>query len=133
MSCLLTQSQKLVIVHTNDIHSHFQQMPKIAAAIEDIRHGRSRDEMLIVDCGDHLDRMRKETEGSEGVANIEVMNKTGYEVAVMGNNEGLTFSKDVLKKLYTEHAQFTMLGSNMRELHNGEIPTWLAPYQIVQK
>lgn len=123
----------LVILHTNDIHSHFEPMPRLATVIRRFQRKYGRDRLLVVDCGDHLDRMRIETEGSVGVANIDVMNATGYEFAVPGNNEGLTFSKSMLQDLYEQHAHFTVLGSNLYDADTNEIPQWLQPYAIVQK
>ncbi len=124
--------QKLVILHTNDIHSHFEQMPKVAAAIAEMKRRHSAGEVLTIDCGDHIDRMRLETEGSEGLANISIMNATGYDAAVLGNNEGLTLPPGVLARLYGTHAEFTVIGSNMFEAATGKIPSWMAPCHIAQ-
>ncbi len=123
----------LHIVHTNDIHSFFEQMPKVYTVIDHIRSGLDPSEVLVVDCGDHMDRMRVETEGTGGLANIEVMNQTGYELHVLGNNEGLTFPPEMIAKAYQEHAQFTVLGSNMYETRTGAIPGWMQPYTIIDK
>jgi len=125
--------QRLVILHTNDIHSHFDSMPKIARLIQHHRNMLTQDELLVIDCGDHLDRAYIETEGSDGAANIAVMNESGYDVAVPGNNEGLTFSIDSLERLYGEQARFPVIGSNMRLKDSGVIPTWLKPYMILHK
>lgn len=124
--------RRLVILHTNDIHSHFEQMPKIAEVIRQRKQTWSPDPVLVVDCGDHLDRARPETEGSDGAANIEVMNATGYEVAVLGNNEGLTLTQDVLGDQYSR-AQFTVLGSNMYNRRTARIPPWMQAYRIMRK
>lgn len=126
-------TQKLFILHTNDIHSHFEQMPKIASVIEAFKANHSTHETLIIDCGDHMDRMRIETEGSDGLANIEVMNATGYEAVVLGNNEGLTNSQLVLADNYGKHAKFTVIGSNMFNASTGLRVHWMEPYQIVHK
>lgn len=125
--------QKLFILHTNDIHSFFEQMPRIASVIHSYRRSRRADELLVLDCGDHMDRARPETEGSGGQANIAIMNATGYDAAVMGNNEGLTFTKDTLAELYGRLAGFPLIGSNMFELESGVMPEWVQPYRIVRK
>lgn len=126
-------TEKLTILHTNDIHSFFEQMPKVATTIKQLRSECADEEVLTIDCGDHMDRVRPETEGSNGIANIEVMNETGYELAVLGNNEGLTFLPKELAKLYREHAKFTVIGSNMLDVAEGEIPNWMVPYDVIQK
>jgi len=125
--------QKLVILHTNDLHSHFEPMPRIAAYIDQHRQLLGNDELLVIDCGDHMDRAFLETEGSDGQANIAVMNATGYDIAVPGNNEGLTFTVETLQKLYGELADFPVVGSNMFLKDSGELPPWLQPYQIVKR
>lgn len=125
--------QKLVILHTNDLHSHFEPMPRIAAFIDQHRRMLSSDELIVIDCGDHMDRAFLETEGSDGQANIAVMNATGYDVAVPGNNEGLTFSVETLQKLYGELADFPVVGSNMYLKDGGVLPPWIQPYQIVKR
>ena len=124
--------QRLVILHTNDIHSHFEPMPRIASLIERYRREVPADELLVIDCGDHMDRAYVETEGSDGQVNIAVMNATGYDLAVPGNNEGLTFSRETLQQLY-EQADFPVIGSNMYLKDSGEIPAWLKPYMIIQR
>lgn len=80
-----------------------------------------------------MDRVRPETEGSNGIANIKIMNATGYEFVVLGNNEGLTFSHDDLAKQYSEHAEFKIIGSNIVDAVNGDIPNWMTPYALIQK
>ncbi|MCC2683151.1 MAG: metallophosphoesterase [Paenibacillaceae bacterium] len=122
----------LTILHTNDIHSHFEQMAGIARTIRENKAGLSDDEVLVVDCGDHLDRAHAVTEGSGGAANVAVMNATGYEAAVLGNNEGLTFTPELLRELYAG-ARFPILGSNIAETATGTIPSWQTPYLLLDK
>lgn len=125
--------RKLVILHTNDLHSQFENMPKIAALIAQEKSRCLPDQVLTVDCGDHMDRMRPETEGTDGLANIAVMNETGYEAFVPGNNEGLTFPPHVLEPVFAEHARFDVIASNVTELASGKVPSWMLPSRIVDK
>lgn len=124
---------QLRIIHTNDIHSHFELLPKISSAIQSLKQPFEADQLLVLDIGDHMDRMSVETEGSGGRANIEVMNYTGYDFVTIGNNEGLTFDSDQLRDLYGEHADFSVTCANMFELDKEALPEWMAPYQIVHK
>lgn len=126
-------TEKLIILYTNDLHSFFEQMPKISTAMKQLRQQHEPEEVLMIDCGDHMDRMRMETEGSDGIANIEIMNQTGYEAAVFGNNEGLTFTPSILSEIYSQHAEFTLIGSNFYDAARGEIPSWMVPYHIIKK
>ena len=63
----------------------------MASYIAEARGQYGEDRVLAVDIGDHLDRMRQETEGTCGSVNIALLNAAGYEAGVPGNNEGLTF------------------------------------------
>lgn len=125
---------KLVILHTNDIHSHFERMPQIASLIRARRaaHAADSSPVVTVDCGDHMDRMFVETEGTAGAANVAVMNATGYDAAVLGNNEGLTFPAATLAAAYKDAARFTVIGSNVAWKDSGESPDWLVPYYIAR-
>lgn len=126
------QTLHVKLIHTNDIHSHLENAAKAASVIRAIRSRHSQDALLLVDVGDHMDRMRLETEGTAGRCNIAVMNATGYEMCVPGNNEGLTFTKDELRSLASQ-ARFPIVASNMRELENGKLAEWMEPYLIVEK
>jgi 5'-nucleotidase len=125
--------KKLVILHTNDIHSHFEQMPKIATAFRELKKNRGNAQVFTIDGGDHMDRMAIETEGSLGHANIAVMNATGYDLAVPGNNEGLTFSRDEITELYGKQAKFRVLCCNLAEGASGETPSWMLPCRIEER
>lgn len=87
----------LTILYTNDIHSHFDAMERIAAMIDELR-AQAPGPTLLLDIGDHMDRSAVETEGTMGRANVDVLNLTGYDAVTIGNNEGLTFTPASLNK-----------------------------------
>ncbi|TDG00649.1 bifunctional metallophosphatase/5'-nucleotidase [Paenibacillus piri] len=124
---------RLRILHTNDLHSHFEQMPPIASAFRELRAAAGAEHTLTLDIGDHLDRMRPETEGSCGSANRAVMIETGYEAVTIGNNEGLTFTPHELEALYGSDVSFKVLCSNLLDAETGRVPSWGVPYHIVEK
>jgi len=107
-------------------------MPRIASAIRQLREAYTPAAAIAVDIGDHLDRMSSETEGSVGRANIDVMNETGYELAVLGNNEGLTFEFAELDRLYRNHARFGGVVSNMVRIGGGP-PDWIRPCAVMER
>ncbi|WP_128894657.1 bifunctional metallophosphatase/5'-nucleotidase [Longirhabdus pacifica] len=125
-------TETLVILHTNDIHSHFEHMPKISQCIEEKRRANKDAHIVTLDIGDHLDRMAPETEGSEGKANIAVMNTVAYDAVVIGNNEGLTFEPSHIKTLYAE-ANFPVIGSNIHELDHQGIPDWMHSHVVLER
>ncbi|WP_177167991.1 bifunctional metallophosphatase/5'-nucleotidase [Marininema mesophilum] len=113
------------ILHTNDIHSHFDQMPRIHTVLETLRkYLQGSDEpFFTIDVGDYMDRVRIETEGTNGLANRAIMSATGYQMVTLGNNELLTFSKEELTSLYQD-APFTVLATNVKDL-GGKTPSWI--------
>ncbi|MFD0620327.1 bifunctional metallophosphatase/5'-nucleotidase [Paenibacillus sp. GCM10027629] len=127
------ERRSFVLFHSNDIHSHLEQAAKIATVIDLEREKRASDEMLILDIGDHMDRMRVETEGSIGAVNVHILNHIGYEAIVLGNNEGLTYTPEQMEQVYTDQATFRIIGSNIREMASGEVPAWMVPYEILHK
>lgn len=108
-------------------------MPRIAAWIRRFKEESGEAHTLTLDIGDHLDRMRPETEGTEGLANIAVLNATGYDAVTLGNNEGLTYTSDVLNRLYGEIARFPVVLGNMIDARTGGLPAWMKPWLIVEK
>ena len=124
-------AKRIHIVHMNDLHSRFENMPKIATYIKELREtaAEKNEPVIVVDLGDHMDRMRVETEGTYGKVNVEILNETGVLFATLGNNEGLTFTKGLLTEAYHER-QFKLLVCNLTDLKTGEIPPWAIPYTI---
>ncbi|HEU5139594.1 MAG TPA: metallophosphatase, partial [Bacillales bacterium] len=118
------------IYHTNDIHSHFNHWPQIAAYLKDGKHHcRLRGESFLqFDIGDHLDRFHPMTEGTSGRGNVQLLNEAGYDGVTIGNNEGITLSKFDLEHLY-EDANFPVLVANLFD-ENGERPQWMQPYEL---
>lgn len=123
----------LHILHTNDLHSHFEWMGRIAAGLKTMRLTlQEREETVVtVDLGDHMDRAHLKTEASWGQANIDVLNETGYDLATIGNNEGLTFPRIEFDQLY-RNAAFPVICANLLDAKTKQIPPFLSPYIIQQ-
>lgn len=130
---MIPERIRLRVLHTNDIHSHFEQLPRIASIIGRLREEAGAERTLVLDIGDHIDRMRPETEGTGGLANIALLNAIGYDAVTLGNNEGLTCTSDVLNDLYSKHVQSKVVLANLREAATGCIPSWASPYTIFCK
>lgn len=108
-------------------------MPRIKRMIDRMRGELQAkgEAMALVDVGDHMDRFRGETEGSDGGINRAVLAATGYEMITVGNNELLTFSKEELHALY-HMAPFDVLAANVTEIDGG-CTQWLKPWRVVEK
>ncbi|TXC91185.1 bifunctional metallophosphatase/5'-nucleotidase [Metabacillus litoralis] len=118
------------LYHTNDLHSHFENWPKIVRFLQDRKklHELDNEEMLLVDIGDHADRFHPITEATKGKANVSLLNQLHYNAVTIGNNEGITFAHEDLNELYRE-AEFSVIISNFYTEH-GERPEWVIPYEI---
>jgi 2',3'-cyclic-nucleotide 2'-phosphodiesterase (5'-nucleotidase family) len=119
------------LYHTNDLHSHFENWPNIVQFIKEKKefHEQNKEQMVLLDIGDHTDRFHPITEATKGKANVTLLNMLQYDAVTIGNNEGITFSHDDLNTLY-EEAKFPIILSNLyTEL--GERPPWLVPYHIM--
>lgn len=126
-------ADRLLVIHTNDLHSRLEAMPYLAGAVRHLRMHVPDDRVLLVDCGDHMDRMRLETEGTMGRVNVAMLNGLGAEAVVPGNNEGLTFVPDALADLYGRLAEFRVLCCNLVCRKTGAPPPWMTPAAVVRK
>ncbi|WP_042461727.1 bifunctional metallophosphatase/5'-nucleotidase [Neobacillus dielmonensis] len=120
------------IYHTNDLHSHLENWPRIQQFLKQskIRHQQNGDEVLIFDIGDFIDRWHPYTEATMGKASIHLLNDSQYDAVTIGNNEGVNLPHDDLHHLYDE-AEFEVLTANFY-LENGEYPSWIKPYTVIQ-
>lgn len=125
-------AQRLTLLHTNDIHSHFEMVSPLAEEIAVQREIAGKESVLLLDIGDHMDRAAVETEGTMGQANIEMINLTGYDAITIGNNEGLTFSSDTLSTLFAG-LQCPVVCCNFVETSTGEPPYWMKRHAIIEK
>lgn len=116
--------------HTNDLHSHFEQWPKIASYLNKRKryHQKRKEDVFFFDIGDHMDRVNQMTEATMGKGNIQIMNGLGYQNVTIGNNEGITLTKESLCALY-EEANFNVVLANLLN-ENGNRPKWASPYEI---
>lgn len=112
------------ILHTNDLHSHFEYWPQIRRYLLEKRAAleEENEAVYVFDIGDFVDRSHSFTEATNGQGNIRLLNDAQYDAVTIGNNEGITLSKEDLSRLY-EDANFDVLVGNVRE-PNGQLPGW---------
>lgn len=117
----------IYIYYTNDLHSHFDYWPQVAAYIKNERAKKTVEQQttLLVDVGDHVDRVNHMAEAFKGQGNVALMNELGYDFATLGNNEGITLSRTDLYQLYNQ-ANFSVVCSNLRSQLEKQ-PNWLYP------
>ena len=105
-----------MILHTNDLHSHFENWPKIRRFLQQQRATAEAagTAVLTVDDGDAMDRAHPLSEATDGQANIELLNQIHYDAATIGNNEGIGNSHQVLEDLY-DQTNFPVVLANLFE------------------
>ncbi|KAB8131786.1 bifunctional metallophosphatase/5'-nucleotidase [Gracilibacillus oryzae] len=117
--------EQLHFYYSNDLHSHFENWGNIVQYLNEkkAKHSIDKQPYWIVDIGDHVDRVHPISEAYLGRANVELMNKAGYDFATIGNNEGITLEFDDLYHLYDD-AEFQVTCANLASI-NTKDPLWL--------
>lgn len=117
------------ILHTNDLHSHFEHFPKIGRYFSKVQANPNADEIYTFDAGDFMDRSHPLSDATKGQANIKLMNEFHYTAGTIGNNEGISNSHEVLEHLF-DHAAYPIVLANLRE-EDESMPWWAKDYQIL--
>ena len=123
---MINQENVLKILHLNDLHSHFENYPKIKRFFREKSVGFS--DVLRFDIGDNVDRSHPLTEVTLGKGNIALMNDLQLTAATIGNNEGLGLQKSMLDVLYAS-ANFPIILSNLKD--KGLQPSWAVEKKTV--
>ncbi|MGP6147272.1 bifunctional metallophosphatase/5'-nucleotidase [Jeotgalibaca sp. A122] len=124
-------TKKVHLYHINDLHSHFENWPKIRRYLNEKKrsHESSGEDVFLFDIGDFLDRVHPWTEATNGHANISLMNQVAYDAVTIGNNEGIGNSKHILNNLYKD-ANFPVVLANLVDIEDKKIPDWVQPFTI---
>lgn len=127
-----SQPQKLVILHTNDTHSHIDPLPdnnlggvvRRKVLIDSIREANSN--VLLVDAGDIV-------QGTlffhlyKGEVEQSMLNELGYDIQILGNHEfdnGMDALHDMLSK-----AKPTLVSSNY-DFNESTLEEMFHPYVV---
>ncbi|MFD1421416.1 bifunctional metallophosphatase/5'-nucleotidase [Lactiplantibacillus songbeiensis] len=125
-------SERVTILHTNDLHSHFERWPRIRRYLLAQRANQQAAgaTVLTLDLGDAVDRAHPLSEATRGQANVQLLNQIGYDAVTVGNNEGLGLTKTELNQLY-QHANFDVVLDNLTDVKTGAQPDWALPAKII--
>lgn len=105
----------LKILHTNDIHSNFENLSKIANKIKILKDENT----LVLDAGDFADFKSIELQGTEGLAAAELLEAAEYDAITVGNNE--TFNGvDILANMAL-NSKIPFLSCNISRLDGSKI------------
>lgn len=124
--------ERITILHTNDLHSHFENWPRIRRYLKTTRQQVMANGATVYtfDLGDHVDRVHPVSEATNGQQNIQLMNQIGYDGVTIGNNEGLGFVRAQLDHLY-DHANFPVILGNLRTPDTHELPDWAIDHRLL--
>lgn len=125
--------EKLIILHTNDLHSHFENWPRVRRFLISQRRANlaKGNTVITLDLGDAMDRVHPLSEATDGQANVELLNQAHYDGVTIGNNEGLGNTKYQLDHLY-DKANFDVILANLVDQQTGKLPRWAIPDKLVE-
>lgn len=109
----------VVVMHTNDVHGAIDGYAKVAALKESYEDRGAY--VLLLDAGDFAQGDPAVSE-SEGAAAVELMNLTGYDLAVPGNHE-FDYGYENLKTL-SGKAEFPLVAANVRYQGQAAFPAY---------
>jgi len=114
--------EKLVIVHTNDVHSHVDVEPYVKGYADALR--AQGEQVLLLSAGDALAGTSFATL-SDGLDSITVMNMVGYEAMVLGNHEQMMAASKLAAAV--KAANFPVLAVNQPAGFSGSGPSSAIP------
>lgn len=105
-------AKEAVVLYTNDVHCAIGGYSSLAAYSEAMTEEGYRN--ILVDAGDAI---QGDTIGAitKGEAIVNLMNQTGYELAVPGNHE-FDYKMDTFLKLAQKEAAYDYISANFKEL-----------------
>lgn len=121
----MSKQSVITILHTNDLHSHLENWPKIRRYLTSQKQALTskHNGVLTIDIGDAIDRIHPLTEATAGQGNVQLLNQIRYDAVTIGNNEGLSLSHDELDHLY-DLANFPVTVANFYDLKTAKLSAW---------
>ncbi len=106
---------ELQILHSNDIHSNFENLARITTKINELKN----DDTIVLDAGDLADFKRVEVNGTKGKVAIDLLQEAEYDAISIGNNE--TFDGIHTLEGLTSDGRIPFLSCHIRKLNGEEI------------
>src|SRR5690625_3214893 len=108
----MKMEESIYIYFTSDLHSYFENWPKLMNDINaKISKRKEKEEFyLLLDNGDHLDRSHPITDASLGNSNQQLLDYANYNAVTLGNNEGITLPSKELYHLYDDRSEERRVG-----------------------
>jgi len=116
----------ITILHTNDTHSHIEEIARRVMIIKQVRKEVGRERLLLLDAGDVFSGTPYFTI-YKGSADVRFMNYAGYDAMTLGNHE-FDMGPKVLAN-FIEKARFPVLCANFdfskEEALRGKVKSWI--------
>ncbi len=127
---------RLVILHTNDTHSHFDPLRdgrggiiERAAFVDSVRKANGPDKVLLLHAGDFNQGTSYYTE-LKGSLEVEMINAMGYDAIALGNHEFDDGIEDLTERVKKINCPVVCANLDLRSFELGE---YVKPYTIVEK
>jgi 2',3'-cyclic-nucleotide 2'-phosphodiesterase (5'-nucleotidase family) len=120
----------ITILHTNDIHSHLDSMPRLATAVADARRIAGEDNTMLLDAGDAIS-------GSiyfklyQGQAVLWFLDYLGYDATCLGNHE-FDEGLETLTR-FVNGARFPIVSANLEFPAGSQLGKAITPWTIIEK
>ncbi len=118
------------ILHTNDIHGHLGNMPRLASSVALIYEEIDKEKVLLLDAGDVFSGSIYGTV-YQGQASLWFMNRLGYDAMCLGNHE-FDYGLECLYN-FAEGAQFDIVSSNLEFKKASALDDEILPWVIIRK
>ena len=136
------QQPKLVILHTNDTHSHFEPVRggeydglggvvERAAFVDSVRAVHGTDRVLLLHAGDFGQGTSYFTELG-GTLEPKMINDLGYDCVTLGNHEFDNGIEDLTERVKMLRPEVKVVCANL-DLTPFELGEYVKPYAIVRK
>ena len=142
MAVCACQQPQLVILHTNDTHSHFEPVRggeydglggvvERAAFVDSVRAVHETDRVLLLHAGDFGQGTSYFTELG-GTLEPKMINDLGYDCVTLGNHEFDNGIEDLTERVKTLRPEVKVVCANL-DLTPFELGEYVKPYAIVRK
>jgi 5'-nucleotidase len=114
--------ETLTILHTNDLHGHYDLAIRQAAFIKNKKQEllNKGENVIVLDGGDHMDMSMNECLATSGAIHLDMLAASGYDAMTVGNNELLRLPKDKIRQL-SKNSSVPWLLLNLEESDGSQI------------
>ncbi|MBR1871859.1 MAG: metallophosphoesterase [Bacteroidales bacterium] len=139
-ACSQNTEKRLVILHVNDTHSHFEPVRsgdnaglggtiERAAYIDSVRKAEGKDRVLLLHAGD-FNQGTSYFSVIGGMTEIETINAMQYDAVTLGNHEFDNGIEDLAQRL--SHLTVPVVCANY-DFSSFELGKYVKPYTIVER